>query len=127
MSHSILPPHLAVKAMRDNGYKNTAYALAELMDNSIQAEAKKVELLCGELTVNLDHRKRDRVHQIAVLDNGKGMDLETLWQALEFGNGTNLDEKNQKGIGRFGIAVRRTSYGGESAACHGNGGKPRIE
>lgn len=109
MSHSILPAHLAVKAMRDNGYKNTAYALAELMDNSIQAEAKVVELLCAEQTINLDHRKRDRVHQIAVLDNGKGMNSATLWQALEFGNGTNLEEKNQKGIGRFGMGLPASS------------------
>jgi hypothetical protein len=27
--------------MRDNGYKNAAYALAELMDNAIQAGAQK--------------------------------------------------------------------------------------
>lgn len=109
MSHSILPPHLAVKAMRDNGYKNTAYALAELMDNSIQADAKMVELLCGETTITLDHRKRDRITQIAVLDNGKGMDSKTLWQALEFGNGTHLEEKNQKGIGRFGMGLPASS------------------
>jgi len=109
MSHSILPPHLAVKAMRDNGYKNTAYALAELMDNSIQADAKMVELLCAETTITLDHRKRDRITQIAVLDNGKGMDSKTLWQALEFGNGTHLDEKNQKGIGRFGMGLPASS------------------
>ena len=38
----IIPAHLAVKAMRDNGYKNAAYAIAELMDNSIQAGARKV-------------------------------------------------------------------------------------
>ena len=44
----IVPAHLAVKAMRDNGYKNAAYALAELMDNSIQAGATQVEMLCGE-------------------------------------------------------------------------------
>ena len=34
----IIPPELAVKAMRDSGYKNTAYALAELIDNSVQAQ-----------------------------------------------------------------------------------------
>ena len=46
-SHDIVPVHLAVQAMRDNGYKNAAYAIAELMDNSIQAGATQVELLCG--------------------------------------------------------------------------------
>jgi hypothetical protein len=33
--------------MRDNGYKNAAYAIAELMDNAIQTRATHVELLCG--------------------------------------------------------------------------------
>lgn len=36
----IVPPNLVVKAMRDNGYKNAAYAIAELIDNSIQHGAK---------------------------------------------------------------------------------------
>lgn len=31
----VIPPKLAVKAMRDSGYKNTAYAIAELIDNSV--------------------------------------------------------------------------------------------
>jgi hypothetical protein len=44
----IIPTHLAVKAMRDSGYKSTAYALAELIDNSIQAEASDVEVICIE-------------------------------------------------------------------------------
>ena len=40
----IVPAHLAVKAMRDNGYKNAAYAVAELMDNSIQAGARRADV-----------------------------------------------------------------------------------
>ena len=102
MTFSIVPPHLAVKAMRDNGYKNAAYALAELMDNSIQAGATVVELLCGEMDFMLEQRRRSRVHQIAVLDNGTGMDRDVLRMALQFGNGTHLNSENQKGIGRFG-------------------------
>ena len=47
-NYDIVPPHLAVKAMQDNGYKSPAYAVAELIDNSIQAKATSVELLCLE-------------------------------------------------------------------------------
>ncbi|MFM6209134.1 ATP-binding protein, partial [Planktothrix sp.] len=72
--HDIVPAHLAVQAMRDNGYKNAAYAIAELMDNAIQAGASQVELLCGERKTQVDQRKRSRIEQIAVLDNGRGMD-----------------------------------------------------
>lgn len=109
MSFSIVPTHLAVKAMRDNGYKNAAYALAELMDNSIQAGARHVELLCAERTTQLAQRQRRRVHEIAVLDDAQGMDSETLRIALQFGNGTRLDAANQTGIGRFGMGLPASS------------------
>jgi len=101
----IVPPHLAVKAMRDNGYQNAAYAVAELMDNSIEAKASQVELLCADKTSILNHRRTTRIHEIAVLDNGEGMDSETLRIALQFGNGTRLEESQQKDIGRFGMGL----------------------
>lgn len=105
----IVPTHLAVQAMRDNGYKNAAYAIAELMDNSIQAEATKVELLCGEKEVFVAQRTMRRIHQVAVLDNGSGMNGEVLTMALQFGNGTHLDPSQQKGIGRFGMGLPASS------------------
>ena len=109
MDNSIVPAHLAVKAMRDNGYKNAAYAIAELIDNSIQHGATKVELLCAEIDVQFNMRNVTRVNQIAVLDNGKGMDKEVLRMALQFGNGTHLEAANQKGIGKFGMGLPSSS------------------
>lgn len=110
MAHyDIVPTHLVVKAMRDSGYKNAAYAIAELMDNSIEAGATKVELLCGERNEMLRQRQRSRIHQIAVLDNGCGMDAEVLRMALQFGNGTRLAPENQTGIGRFGMGLPNSS------------------
>ena len=105
----IVPAHLAVKAMRDNGYKNAAYAIAELMDNSIQAGANKVELLCIQKTDHVSGRPRHRVDQIAVLDNGKGMNKEVLRMALQFGNGTNLDPEQQTNMGKFGMGLPASS------------------
>ncbi len=107
--HDIVPAHLAVQAMRDNGYKNAAYALAELMDNSIQAGATQVELLCGEKKQQVGSRMRSRIHQIAVLDNGSGMDATVLRLALQFGNGTHLEEEKHTGIGRFGMGLPSSS------------------
>jgi hypothetical protein len=107
--HNIVPAHLAVKAMRDNGYKNAAYAIAELMDNAIQAGASNVELLCGEREVQLDQRKSSRIQKIAVLDNGSGMDEHVLRLALQFGNGTHLDPEDQEGIGKFGMGLPSSS------------------
>lgn len=103
--YNIVPPHLAVQAMRDNGYKNAAYAIAELMDNAIQAGATRIELLCGEKEFLGGQRKRLQIHKIAVLDNGSGMDRDVLRLALQFGNGTYLDEDKHTGIGRFGMGL----------------------
>lgn len=108
-NYSIVPPHLTVKAMRDNGYKNAAYAIAELIDNSIQAGATQVELLCAEKEIFLEQRKVSRIHEIAVLDNGCGMDQNILRIALQFGNGTYLDEDKHTGIGRFGMGLPTSS------------------
>jgi hypothetical protein len=107
--HDIVPAHLAVQAMRDNGYKNAAYAIAKLMDNAIQAGASQVELLCGERKQQVEERKRSRIEQIAVLDNGKGMDADVLRLALQFGNGTYLAEDKHTGIGRFGMGLPSSS------------------
>ena len=103
----IIPVHLAVAAMRDSGYKNTAYALAELIDNSIQAEASMIEVLCVEKREQVATRKRSRLWKIAVLDNGSGMDDKTLRMALQFGNGTRLNDRT--GIGRFGMGLPNAS------------------
>lgn len=103
----IIPSHLAITAMRDSGYKNTAYALAELIDNAQQANAKQIEIFCIEKEVQVEQRRRWRVARIAVLDNGDGMTAKTLRMALQFGNGTRLNDRT--GIGRFGMGLPNAS------------------
>lgn len=106
---SYVPARLAIEAMRDNGYKNPAYAIAELIDNSIQAEATKVELLCAEKEIIHSTRKTLNLEQIAVLDNGLGMEKDVLKMALQFGNGTRLDRRKHTGMGRFGMGLPASS------------------
>lgn len=103
----LVPTHLAVQAMRDNGYRNSAYAVAELIDNSIQAGATDVELLCCESEELVSERVRRRIKHMAVLDNGSGMDADVLRMALQFGNGTHL--RDRSGIGRFGMGLPSAS------------------
>lgn len=103
----IIPPELAVHAMRDSGYRNTDYALAELIDNSVQANATQVDVVCFEVMKQVNQYKSRRLDQIAVIDNGDGMTPETLRIALQFGNGTHL--KDRKGIGRFGMGLPNSS------------------
>ena len=106
-NYDLVPPALAIRAMRDNGYRNTAYAIAELIDNAIQAEASSVELLCCERESFVRERNRRNIHQVAILDNGRGMNRDVLSQALQFGNGAYLDDRS--GIGRFGMGLPSSS------------------
>ena len=103
----IIPPELAIRAMRDSGYKNTAFALAELIDNAVQANADHVDVICIEESVLVNTRRRRRIKAIGVLDNGSGMTPEVLGLALQFGNGTHLVDRS--GIGRFGIGLPNSS------------------
>ena len=105
---TIFPIDLIVSAMRDSGYKNTAYALAELIDNSAQAAAKLVEVICFEKEMQVGSRRRKRIDQIAVVDNGTGMDSDVLRASLMFGNGTRLNDRS--GIGRFGVGLPNASF-----------------
>lgn len=106
-SHDLVPVRLAVRAMRDSGYRNTAYAAAELIDNAVQAGARHVELLCCEREHVVRERRRRNIHQIGVLDDGCGMNKQVLRRALQFGNGEHLDDRS--GIGRFGMGLPSSS------------------
>jgi len=103
----IIPSELAIVAMRDSGYKNTAYAIAELIDNSQQAGASEIEVICLETEKLVEERRRSRIDRLAVVDNGEGMDAATLRMALQFGNGTRLNDRS--GIGRFGMGLPNAS------------------
>ena len=62
---SIVPANLAVRALRDSGYKDTAHAIAELVDNAVQAKGKTIEILCVEEEVFINTRTRSRVKAVA--------------------------------------------------------------
>lgn len=105
LDFSIVSPRLTVEAMRDSGYKDTDHALAELIDNSIEARATLVEVIAVEKLFQPDKPfARPRIFEIAVADNGEGMDRTTLRRALRFGDGTRLGNQ-RRGMGRFGIGL----------------------
>lgn len=104
--YQIVSPDLTVKALRDSGYKSTAHALAELIDNSIEATASVVEVFAVEEPGVVAERVRHRIKKLAVMDNGEGMDGKVLRRALRFGDGT---RQQRKGIGRFGMGLPNSS------------------
>lgn len=104
---SLFPPSYTVSALRDSRYNNTGYAIAELIDNSVEANSTQVELLCMERYEKTAQQERRRVSEIAVLDNGSGMDAPTLLLALRFGGGTRHD--SIRGIGKYGMGLPTSS------------------
>lgn len=109
LDFAIVSPQLTIEAMRDSGYKDTDHALAELIDNSIEAQSDLIEVVAVETPP--DESKayaRARVTEIAVTDNGEGMDAVVLRRALKFGDGTRKD-REARSIGRFGIGLPQSS------------------
>lgn len=98
----------ALESMRASGYKNTQYALAELVDNSFDAEAKTVKIIFFEKKVN----GRKHIDEIIVCDDGKGMDDSQLQVCLQFGftGNPNLEEiVRRKKKGKFGFGLPNAS------------------
>ena len=89
-----------LRGMRDLGYKNPAWALAEELDNAFQAAASTVLIRFGFEPSNKSQAKPDF---IAVCDNGNGMIPEMLGYAVRWG-GTDR-EGDRNGFGRYGYGL----------------------
>ena len=77
-------------ATRDSGYKNTASALAELLDNAIEAAATKIEMQIAKV-----EESDDEQYEVLIIDNGKGMTEDELNLALQFGGSSRFNSREQ--------------------------------
>ena len=100
-------PSMTVQAMRDSRYRHAALAVAELIDNSIDARSRRVDVLIQEHKVLVNQRSRWRVEQLAVFDDGHGMSADTLIQALRFGGRQPAVSVRQ--IGKYGMGLPTAS------------------
>jgi hypothetical protein len=75
-------------------------AIADLVDNSIDAGASRVSVRL--LTRN------DRLTQVEVLDNGRGMDLDAANAAMTIGH---QREYTDSDLGHFGMGLKAASFG----------------
>ena len=88
-----------VRGIRDLGYKSNGNALAELVDNSIQAGADRVDVAFGFEGTKSDKKPSE----IAVIDNGHGMEPGMIRLAVMWG-GTHR-EGDRSGMGRYGYGL----------------------
>jgi len=88
-----------IQATRDSGYKGSASALAELIDNSYEAGASRVDIEV--------RRSSDGEATLVVADDGCGMTPSVLRRALRFGGSTRFNSR--KGTGRYGMGLPNSS------------------
>ena len=99
---SIVAVDKFIWATRDSGYKGTPSAVAELVDNALQAGATEISVLLA-----VQERQSDYPLVLTVLDNGSGMDAITMRKALRFGGSTRFN--NRRGLGRYGMGLPNSS------------------
>lgn len=90
-------------ALRNTGYKNIESAVAEIIDNSVEANAKNIFVILRE---GIATSGRKVVTEIGFLDNGDGMSGDTLEKCLGIGAST---RHARKGMGRFGVGLPQAS------------------
>jgi hypothetical protein len=89
-----------IRAVRESGYVNLSTALAELIDNSIQAGA-------SDITVTIERPTTGALPEIRVEDDGRGMTRSELRTCLRFGGSSRFDERAS--FGRFGMGLPAAS------------------
>ncbi len=95
----------ALKSFRDAGY-NLEDAIAESIDNSIEAGATEVRIdwVSENIQIGKSKKKNTRVTAFAIADNGDGIPANLLPSILTVGFSTRYGSRNN--IGRFGVGFK---------------------
>jgi hypothetical protein len=89
-----------IHALRSIGY-NAKTAIADLLDNSLDAKAT-------EIYVAFDFLSTDGI--IRITDNGTGMNDEVLQAAMNIGSKDPRETRNLNELGRFGMGLKTASF-----------------
>jgi len=98
-------PYYLIESLRCIGYTLDT-ALADIIDNSIAANAQNI---------SIQYRWENGNPWIAILDDGCGMSKEKLKEAMCFGGASSpLETRNPHDLGRFGLGLKTASL----SQCH---------
>lgn len=89
-----------LKGIRDIGYKSTATALFESIDNSIQAESGNIHII---MDFNKGNSNKGMPARIAVIDDGHGMSPEMTRISVLWGGSHRIDSRD--GFGKYGYGL----------------------
>lgn len=93
-------PKSTINSYRSFGY-NFSTAIADIIDNSISANAKEIRL---------EYKWNGQSSFIAISDNGSGMNKEELVLAMTPGSKDPEEERHEKDLGRFGMGLKTASF-----------------
>jgi hypothetical protein len=94
----------ALESQRASGYRNTAAASREIIDNAYEAGADEVQVI---FATSRNARGQRIVSDVAFIDNGAGMLPDMARYALSWGGGTHFDDPSF--IGKFGFGLPNSS------------------
>ena len=99
----------AVESQRRSGYKDSARAAREIVDNACEAGAKNVWVIFDRPREpeRGKHEPRNAVSAMAFIDDGPGMRPPMARYALCWGGGSHFEEPI--GIGKFGFGLPNSS------------------
>jgi len=97
-SKTIIGPRF-LERLRESDYKNSVYAIAEIVDNSVDADATKIEIIIVS--------DSDSITDIYFTDNGSGMTLRQLEDCVVFSEGGNTAGGTKSGY--FGMGLPNSS------------------
>ncbi len=97
-----LPPRASslVESLRDMGY-SLRTALADVIDNSITAGARNIQLFA---------ETHQSMPAIGILDDGIGMTRDELIEAMRPGTRNPLESRVSTDLGRFGLGLKTASF-----------------
>lgn len=111
--YEIFSSAFAANSLRATGFKSTHYALAELIDNSVQSALEdKKSKNCKVEVIAID--KDQKLSKILVVDDAGGMNPEILRTSLGVGRGRALEDNKKNRIGKgktskFGLGLKQAS------------------
>jgi hypothetical protein len=97
-----LPPSAAslTASLRDLGY-SLETAVADLIDNSVSADATLIEIFCD---------LSGSIPALIVADNGRGMSKAEVIAAMRHGASNPLKKRGPNDLGRFGLGLKTASF-----------------
>lgn len=91
--------NILIQGLRSIGYSFQT-AVADIIDNSITADAKEVRIF---------YDPASEKPYFSICDNGSGMSEEEFDNALDFGTKKQRDFSDKKDLGRFGLGLKTAS------------------